>query len=48
MSRAGGARAFMAEVGVCPFALSRAPGCGVHRSPAKAIAQEKRADEAQG
>ena len=40
--------AFMAGEGACPSALSRAPGCGVHRSEAKTLAQEKRADQAQG
>jgi len=34
--------------GDCPSALSRAPECGVHRSAAKTLAQEKRADQAQG
>jgi len=37
-----------AREGDCPPALSRAPGSGVHRSVAKTLAQEKRADQAQG
>jgi hypothetical protein len=40
--------AFMAGKGGCPSALSRAPGYGVHRSEAQTLAQEKRADQAQG
>jgi hypothetical protein len=39
--------AFMAAVGACPSALSRAPECGVHRSEAQTLAQEKRAEQAQ-
>jgi hypothetical protein len=39
---------FVAGESACPSALSRAPGCGVHRSEAKTLAQEKRADQAQG
>ena len=31
----------------CPSALSRAPAYGVHRSAAKTLAQEKRAEQAQ-
>ena len=39
---------FMAAEGACPPALSRAPGWGVHRSEAKTLRQEKRAEQAQG
>jgi hypothetical protein len=38
---------FLGGEGACPSALSRAPKCGVHRSEAKTLAQEKRTDQAQ-
>ena len=37
----------MAGEGDCPSAPSRAPGCGVHWSEAKALARKKRTDQAQ-
>jgi len=40
-------KSFMAGEGDCPSAPSRAPGCGVHWSEAKALARKKRTDQAQ-
>jgi len=39
---------FMAGEDACPFAPSRAPGCGVHWSEAETLARKKRTDQALG